>query len=184
MKNALRAFGRAFLSALALSLVFGFVSCKTDDDSEIENVYVYVTPLQSDSLLYGVKWADSVKKWNTYSTYDAYCCADYIQTSSYGMQESTVYQRKISDTEGFLYYKITNTSNFTYSDKDASSYLGKWYGVYYKNLTSSSVTMCDAYYAADSSDYYCFDSLEEAVNGFTPDSGYFTYLTDFTKVTE
>lgn len=190
MKNALRAFGRAFLSALALSLIFGFVSCKTDDD-ESEIIYEYVLPLEASSGLTG-KWNDGYTGYNSYTDYDAAFSADLMESASYGAQSSKVYQRKVSDTSGYLYYQISDASNFSYSDKNASEYLNKWYGVFYKDLTSSSVSMCDAYPSFETSDpttykiadYHCFDSLEAAVKGLTVEAGFFASPVSFTKVTE
>ncbi len=162
-------------------LSFSVMSCQQEEDDEEEAAY---TTLSSDDAIVGIKWADSYTSWNPYATYDCCINVDSIETASYGKQTSTIYQKKLSDTEGYLYYKISDTTSFTSSSADASTYAGKWYGLYYKDLTSTSVTMCDACPSDYATSYHCFDSLEDAVAGLTVDAGYFAYTTEFTAVTE
>lgn len=191
MKKTFNLFGRAMLFALSFLLVSALVSCKTDDE-ETSSLLDQVYPLDSSSILLNVKWADSFTSYNSYdNSYDVRISDTFIETSSYGKQEGTVYQRKLSESSGYLYYKISDTSSFSYSYKDASSYKDMWYGLYYKDLTAESVSMCDAYPSfeiADESykiaDYHCFNTLEEAVKGLTLENKYFATVPEYTKVTE
>lgn len=181
MKSTRFNFGRALLTLCAIFFVsFSFISCQQEED-DTEYVYEYVLPIQSDSYLAGAEWSDSYTARNTYTSYDSKITPSYIETASYGKQTGTVYYRKLSDTEGYLYYQITDTTNFSYSSQPAASYEGKWYGVYYKELTASSVTMCDACPADYATNYHAFDTLEEAVKGLTLKAGYFSYPTEFTR---
>ena len=179
MKNS--RFGRA-LAALffGLFVCLGFGSCTADTETE----YVYSDPL------YNIAWADGFTSGNSYTTYDFKASADFIETASYGKQEGTVVQVKLSETSGYIYYQISDTTLFSYSNKEASEYSGKWYGMYYKDLTPTSVKMCDANPSFEASDpdtykiadYHCADTLEDAVNNITVENGYFANPVDFVKV--
>ena len=143
---------------------------------------------QADAIV-GKKWQDDYTDWNTHSsnglTYDCQIGVNFVETASYGRQEGTIYQKKINETSGYIYYQITNTASFKYSSKPASEYLNKWYAIYYKDLTENSVTMCDACPKTDSiSDYCCTDSLNEAVTTLTVENNYFAYPIAFTIVTQ
>lgn len=189
MKNS--RFGRA-LAALFIGFVvcLGFGSCQNESDTEY--VYQYVIPLTGSDLIFGTKWQDDFTDWNNYgeSSYDFKALATSIETASYGAQTGTVYIRKLSETSGYIYYQISDTTGFSYSNKEASEYSGKWYAVFYKNLTTSSVKMCDAYPSFEASDpdtykiadYHCADTLEDAVNNITVENGYFANPVDFVKV--
>lgn len=181
MKSTRFYFGRATLILSAILFVFAFAGCKVDDDNPA--LPEGIEELSSSDKLIG-KWADDYTSWNTYTTYDTCIATSYIESASYGKQEGTVYQRKISDTEGYLYYQISNTTNFSYSSKDAETYKGKWYGVYYTDLTDNSVKMSDACPADYKTDYAAFDSLEEARKGLTVEAGYFSTTITFTRVSE
>ena len=173
----------ALLSLLVLfSVTVVFVSCQQTTDTETEYVY--------DDVLFQTKWADSYTTYNPYETYDVQVSAKFVETSSYGKQTGTVVQVKLSETSGYIYYQITDTSSFTYSDKEASSYLNKWYGIYYTDLSVNSVKMCDAYPAFETADpttykvpdYHCAETLEDAIKNITVENKYFENTIDFVRV--
>ncbi|MCR5401030.1 MAG: hypothetical protein K6E78_05475 [Treponema sp.] len=182
----------ALLSLLVL-FVFSsaFVGCKqADDEDDLNLAYRQLT---ADDAIANVKWADDYTPWNNYdSTYDCRITPSFIETASYGKQEGKIYIVKISETSGYIYYQIKDTSSFSYSNKEASSYLDKWYGLYYEKLEADKVTMCDALPSFEPSDpvtykiadYHCADSLEDAVKNITVENGYFENTTPFDKVTE
>jgi len=83
-----------------------------------------------------------------------------------------------SETSGRLFLKYTRALCPTHSDFKNSVYtydsdapdVGKWYAILYKDLTDNSVKLSGAAGAKTS----C-DTLEEAIETFTVDNGYFAY---------
>ena len=84
---------------------------------------------------------------------------------------NNLYIKKLSSTSGYIYFKYTKAFCSTHSDvfdADAPD-VGKWYTVYYYDLTAQSVKISGAVGAVSS-----FDTIQEAVNGFTVANGYFS----------
>ncbi len=76
---------------------------------------------------------------------------------------------------GYLYFKYTKAFCKTHSDKSGvyvydtdSEHVGKWYAVYYKDLTETSVQISGAYGSVPST-----ETLEEAKKVFTVEKGYY-----------
>jgi hypothetical protein len=67
---------------------------------------------------------------------------------------------------------------FTYTKAYNSDDVGRWYAVHYKNLTSNSVSLSDAYkeYGESST-----ETLSEAIIEFTVENGYFSGYSECTK---
>ena len=175
-----------FLALLGILAVFmTLVACPPADNTSDEGKNeVSAIALTTDDAIVGEKWADN-NSYYSYNvndvTYDCRFGVDFIETASYGRQEGTIYQKKISETSGYIYYKITNSVSFTYSNKDAADYQDKWYAVYYKDLTADSVKISDAYPSFEPydpvtykiADYHCADSLSDAIATFTVENEYF-----------
>ena len=158
---------------------------------------VTADPLSADDAIVDTKWQDDYTGWNSYTSTDAsWDCqikVGLVMTASYGVQEGTIYHKKINNTSGYIYYKISNPTAFRYSKKAATDYKDKWYAIYYKDLTENSVQMCDAYPSFETrdasdddkiADYHCADSLSAAIKTFTVEKKYFAWPTAFTKVSE
>ena len=83
-----------------------------------------------------------------------------------------------TETTGRLFIKYTRALCYTHSDFDNYIYtydsdapdVGKWYAILYKDLTDNSVKLSGAAGAKSS----C-DTLEEAIEEFTVENGYFVY---------
>ena len=87
----------------------------------------------------------------------------------------------LTNNSGYLYFKYTKALCDTHSDKsdpdmkkwvyvydaDAAD-VGKWYAVYYKDLTETSVQISGAYGLVTST-----ETLEEAKKVFTVENGYY-----------
>ena len=168
MKNL--KFSRLFAAMMVVACLM-LVGCKfPEDPTTPKEVTIYST------------WADNVETYNAYTGYDCKITADYIETASYGKHNGPIYVAKTSETSGYIYYKFSQ--NITGYDA-ANNYApytvectGKWCAVAYKNLTATSVQMCDAYKTYDFA-----DSLSKAVELYTVENGWFTGIeTTFTKV--
>ena len=137
------------------------------------------SPLTADNLILGY-WVDDYAGYNTYGKYDCKIAVDSIETSSYGKQISTIYYRKVTDDSGYLYYKFSEDI----TGYDASwnpipvSAKGKWGAVAFKNLTATSVMMCDF---ADSK-YELPATLDECISKYTVENKYFSKMPEWTKV--
>ncbi len=178
-----------FLALLGILAVFmTLVACpppaETSED-EKKNEISAIALTTSDAIV-GKMWDDHDSylyyPYNVNDlSYDCRISTNFIETASYGRQEGTIYQKKISETSGYIYYKITNSASFTYSNKDAADYQDKWYAVYYKDLTANSVKISDAYPSFEPydpvtykiADYHCADSLSDAIATFTVENEYF-----------
>lgn len=169
MKSSRFNFSRmaAFVAAALLVSSLVFTGCKTDDDddpSSINTLLLTCTKLKADDPICK-KWEDDYPGWNTYGTYDFNFGPDFVESGSYGRQEGTVYIRKVSSTEGYIYYQISDLSYFSYAEKPAK--LGQWYGVYYSELSETSVKISDACPEDYTKSYHAFNSFESAVIGLT-----------------
>lgn len=92
----------------------------------------------------------------------------------------------LTNNSGYLYFKYTKAFCETHSDKsdpdrnnwvyvydaDAAD-VGKWYAVYYKDLTETSVQISGAYGKVTST-----ETLEEAKKEFTVEKGYYAHFSE------
>lgn len=87
----------------------------------------------------------------------------------------------LTNNSGYLYFKYTKAFCSAHSDfgKDIFTYdadaadVGKWYAVYYKDLTETSVQISGAYGKVTST-----ETLEEAKKEFTVEKGYYAEFSE------
>ncbi len=174
MKSRSFAFRRAVLSLFALSVVlFNFASCKTDDDTEYVNNYIYVLPLEEDSNLIGA-WTSSYNEVFTITTTSL--SNAYGTNVTYEGDNLVVSYTNDDKTAGYIYIKYTraycsthsDTVNYSYVYDTDSADVGKWYAVAFKDLKKTAVKLSGAAGTVTST-----STLEEAVKTFTVENGYF-----------
>ncbi len=169
MKSTRFNFGRALtLLCAVFFLTFNFVSCKQEDDTETEYVYVIVNPYtDSDDYktLNGSTWT---------SEYADYYAFDDATVTYYDGGYGYNWTGTVAGIYGnYIYFKYETVG----SELD-TSLVGKYNAINFKNLTSSSVSMGTA------SNYTnkrkaCTDTLEEAVKEFTIANGYWSSWGDY-----
>lgn len=86
-------------------------------------------------------------------------------TSSWTNGENTVYTDPNDDSYTYYGYRYSETAPD----------VGKYYAVYYSDLTSSSIKLSAAYPSQSGHDATSTETLEEAIAEFTVENGYFTY---------
>ena len=169
MKNI--KFSRLFAAMMVVACL-AFVGCKQPEDETKKEVSIYGT------------WTDNAPNYNTYDGYDCLIAENKIETASYGIHVGPVYINKVDETSGYLYYQFQNDIpgwvevDGKWVQSTVSGTKGKWGAVAYKNLTDTSVNMCD-------NDNKAFAStLEEAKSMYTVENKRFEYLdtTEFTKL--
>ena len=178
MKNL--KFSRLFAAMMFVACLV-LVGCKPQTEEVTVEKVIIVRPLEANDSIIRT-WADNVETYNAYTGYDCKITADYIETASYGKHNGPIYVAKTSENSGYIYYKFSQ--NITGYDA-ANNYApytvectGKWCAVAYKNLTATSVQMCDAYKTYDFA-----DSLSKAVELYTVENGWFAGIeTTFSKV--
>ena len=191
--------------ALSVLLLFTVVMTGCKPQTEIQEVYYYVTPLENgDPLIqdwFNPMYAQKITI--TQNSIDAKSTEIKIELKDSGIKEITVTDNgngmdkdkfidnyagnnlcvmKLSDTEGIFFIKYTRAgkpdwSGYSTNPSEAPD-VGKWYAVSYKNFdsTNKTIQIAGAYNAARKSS--C-DSLIEAVQEFTIENGYFSTYDDF-----
>ena len=183
--------------ALALSVLLLFTAVMTGckPQTEIQEVYYYVTPLENDDPLIqdwfnpmyaqkititqnsidakGIDWSDP--NYDFFNEDGSYKFIDNYAGNNLCVM-------KLSDTEGIFFIKYTRAgkpdwSGYSTNPSEAPD-VGKWYAVSYKNFdsTNKTIQIAGAYNAARKSS--C-ESLIEAVQEFTIENGYFSTYDDF-----
>lgn len=71
--------------------------------------------------------------------------------------------KKITDSSGYIFIKYTANSNM-------DNVVGKWYAIYYSELTEQTVNISGAYKANGKTGT---ETLAEAISEFTVENGYF-----------
>lgn len=179
MKGIRFSLWRAAAVLVALVVLCGFVACKEPDSEDL--IFENVAELSKSDGIVG-KWEDDYPDWQIYETYDCQISVGKVETCSYGGHEGSVYIAKLSQTSGYVYYQLK--SDVTGYDDNGKEYeihcAEKWSAVFYKDLTSNSVKMCDAFNR--SSPYDFPDSLEKCVHKYTVENGYFENPVTFKKV--
>ncbi|MDD5929976.1 MAG: hypothetical protein PUC37_09280 [Spirochaetales bacterium] len=93
----------------------------------------------------------------------------------YGNSETytgnNLYIKKLSSTSGYIYLKYTKSIMSDNSYSTSAPDVGKWYAVYYNDLTDRSVKISAA---AKENGATSFINLADAVNEFTVANGYFS----------
>ena len=183
--------------ALALSVLLLFTAVMTGckPQTEIQEVYYYVTPLENDDPLiqdwFNPMYAQKITI--TQNSIDAkgldYSDPNYDWFNDDGSYKfidnyagNNLCVMKLSDKEGIFFIKYTRAgkpdwSGYSTNPSEAPD-VGKWYAVSYKNFdsTNKTIQIAGAYNAARKSS--C-NSLIEAVQEFTIENGYFTTYDDF-----
>ena len=145
-------FSRLFAALLFIS-VFLFASCQ-------QNV--------SKGNIYGF-WVESGSWGNSYYEISPYEVKNYGDTfDSYS--GNSVYVIQFSDTNGTIFIKYTKSMNPDNSYSETAPDVGKWYAINYKDLTINTVKLSGAYKASGKTS--CA-TLDEAIQEFTIDNGYF-----------
>lgn len=152
-----------FSAILVLFLSFNLMSCKTAEDSR--NDIIQTEKLSSDSILIG-KWTSSYSEIFEISETEL---KNFYKTSEVYQGNSLLIAKTSSDS-GYIYIKYTKAMN----TKD----VGKWYAIVFKDLTSNSVKISAAYKAGGKTSTV---TLEEAINEFTIENGYFGTFSECTK---
>lgn len=166
-----------FSAILVLFLSFNLMSCKTAEDSR--NDIIQTEKLSSDSILIG--------KWK--ANYSSYYEISETEFKNYGESfdsytGNSLLIAKTSSDSGYIYIKYTKAYCPKHSDKSVWTYdtdapdVGKWYAIAFKDLTSNSVSISGAYKEGGKTSTV---TLEEAINEFTIENGYFGTFSECTK---
>ena len=157
MKNI--KFSRLFAAALVVACL-ALTACK---QAEEEKSYAIEGTWVSASEGWVEKWVISGSEVKNYGN-DNLCYAG-----------NSVDIKELTDTTGYIYFKYTRAlcyehsdfNNYVYTyDEDALD-VGKWYALYYFNLTDKSVCISGA-----AGEITSCDSLDEAKKTFTVENGY------------
>jgi len=162
---------RLKLSLAALFLAgFAFFGCKpetsnTNPTSDVETSTT--TELSESDTLVG-KWVDSYSSVYEISTSTF---KNYGESwTGYEGDSLVVAYTNDEETEGYIYIKYTVAMNEDYSYSSTAPDVGKWYAIAFKDLTESALQISGAYKADGSTST---DTLDEAIEEFTIDNGYF-----------
>lgn len=158
-------FCRALFAALTVVLFSAsFTGCS--DSVETETEYV----------LYGLNGTWVSPAGASFS--ETYTITDttFAVAGSYEGNELLI--RKTGDDSGYIYLKYTKSMNTDYSYSESAPDVGKWYAVSYKGLTQNTIQLSGAYKAGGVTSK---ETLEEAVEEFTIENGYFAYYSSLVK---
>lgn len=170
--NFIKRTASVFSAILVLFLSFNLMSCKTAEDSR--NDIIQTEKLSSDSILIG-KWTSSYSEIFEISETEL---KNFYKTSEVYQGNSLLIAKTSSDS-GYIYIKYTKAMNPDYSYSETAPDVGKWYAIAFKDLTSNSVSLSGAYKKADGKT--STETLEEAINEFTIENGYFGTFSECTK---
>lgn len=168
-------------TVFAAAFILAATACQQPDSEDASSPNV-IALTDSDSII--GTWT------STWSENYIFTSKDF--TNKYGSSETytgtTPYVYKISGTSGIVYFKYVKAYCSTHSDTSTNTYVydtdaadaGKWYAVYYSDLTttgSTTTAKISAAYGTVSST----ETLEEAVKTFTVDNKYFSASSVCTK---
>ena len=153
MKNI--KFSRLF-AAMMFVAVLSFAGCKQQPEEEKASIYgTWV----SESATWTEKWEISDSELKNYGN------------GNLGYAGNSVEVVEISDTKGYIYIKYTRASNPDWTYSETAADVGKWYALYYFDLTKDSVKISGATNYYNNGVSAC-DTLEEAKNEFTVEKDY------------
>ncbi|WP_022931991.1 hypothetical protein [Treponema bryantii] len=187
-------------AAFAFVAVLSLAGCKPVTEEVIKEVEVtkettvekekkvIIRPLLSDDAVVAT-WSATYEKYeigtNTFKSF-------FPGTSEGSWDESytgnTLCVRYTSATSGYIYMKYTKALCATHSDFDHYIYtydtdapdVGKWYAIAFKDLNTSvtpnTIKLSGAAGAVTST-----ATLDEAIDTFTIENGYFDYFSDLVK---
>lgn len=166
MKNI--SFKKILLSFGLLFSLVAFNSC-IDPNSAITEDSILSSNIAADAIIgtwessYGEKYVISSTEFKNYYT-----------NSSGSLVESytgnNLYIKKLSSTSGYIYIKYTKSKLSDDSYSTSAPDVGKWYAVYYYDLTAASVKISGA---SKSNGVTSTANLAGAVSEFTVANGYF-----------
>lgn len=183
---SLRKTSALFVLMLFSVLLFG---CKPVTEIQTETKIVILEKLTNDDPLVNDWYDTTVGRFlitkdylsNQYLDLDGefydYDNDTYLWNKSY--EGNNLYVLKLSETSGTIFIKYTRAAdaNWNYTtDPSQAPDIGKWYAVSYKDLnaTNKTVNLSGAWKADGVTS--C-NTLEEAVNEFTIEKGYFEFYT-------
>lgn len=150
-----------FSAILVLFLSFNLMSCK--NGTEVEFVYYDISGKWKDAYSY---YEISETEFKTYGeSFDGYA-------------GNSLLIAKTSSDSGYIYIKYTKAMNPDFSYSETAPDVGKWYAIAFKDLTSNSVSISGAYKKGGKTST---ETLEEAINEFTIENGYFGTFSECTK---
>ena len=150
-----------FSAILVLFLSFNLMSCK--NGTEVEFVYYDISGKWKDAYSY---YEISETEFKTYGeSFDGYA-------------GNSLLIAKTSSDSGYIYIKYTKAMNPDYSYSETAPDVGKWYAIAFKDLTSNSVSISGAYKEGGKTSTV---TLEEAINEFTIENGYFGTFSECIK---
>lgn len=166
---------KLWVAALVLVCGVAFTGCKPGVDKPA--LPAGVKELSADSMLIET-WVDAGSWGNSYYelSYDSFRnYGDYgTPESAYeGYEGNSIVTRKLTNDTGYLYMKYTKAMNPDYSYSTEAPDVGKWYAVYYKIYSSESISLLGAWGSKEGHKVSSTATLEEAINEFTVENGYF-----------
>ena len=158
MKNI--KFSRLF-AAMMFVAVLSFAGCKQQPEETPKTIEgKWVCEFTGGKEVYEIT-SSSIDNYGEYSGYPYQCYAG-----------DNLVVDKISETEGYLYIKLTRAFCPTHSDYDTDAPdVGKWYAIFYFDLDENSVKLSAASNRENNGVSSC-DTLQEAKTEFTLEKGY------------
>lgn len=163
-------FFRALFAALTVVLFSAsFTGCSDSVETETE----YVLSNDVDEALQAT-WVSPAGA----SFSETYTITDTTFAAAGSYEGNELLIRKTGDDSGYIYLKYTKSMNTDYSYSESAPDVGKWYAVSYKGLTQNTIQLSGAYKAGGVTSK---ETLEEAVEEFTIENGYFAYYSSLVK---
>ena len=156
-----------FVCALALT------GCKKPTDANGSENSVKAVPLAENDALIGT-WTSSYGEVFTITK------TSLSNGGSWGdcYAGDNLCAIKIDEKSGYIYIKYTRSANPDYTYSETAPDVGKWYAIYYSNLTENSVTLSGAFKADGKTST---ETLEEAIEEFTIENDYFAGSSECVK---
>ena len=176
MKNL--KFSRLF-AAMMFVACLAFVGCKPQTEEVTVEKVIVVRPLEADEAIIG-SWTDGGQKFEIQTTNfkNSYFYNTWIETYT-GKNLLVTYT---SSNSGYIYMKYTKAAMPDWSYSEDAPDVGKWYALAFKDLnttdTTTNVKMAGAW---KDGAVNAFEKLEDAVNAFTVENGYFATFNDLRK---
>lgn len=163
MKNSFFSkFAKLSLALLFVSCI-AFVACKPEPEIN-ENATVIGKWVDDTNCIYEIT-ASSFKNYG-----DGW--------SSYEGNNLVINYTNDEETAGYIYIKYTKAANPDWTYSETAPDVGKWYAIAFKNLAPSSISISGAYKADGVT---ATTTLEEAIEEFTIENGYFADFTEAKK---
>ncbi len=164
MKNRFFSFLKLLLAGSFIISLFTITSCiQPYEEDDVSGEYSILGTWESNA---GEKYEITSQAYNNYSHYDSTWNYHNDQWFLYYSTEN-LFVKKLSNSSGYLYAKFNDSEHI-----GSGANVGEWYAFYYRDLTSNSVKICQAY--KDGGKLACA-SLEQAVSEFTLENGYYPY---------